>query len=144
MGAISLRTNLPVNIGRRAVVGDSLQDAVFAGKLDEVAIYSTALTAAQLRTHYNTGRCYKDAVLADGPAGYWRLGETSGTTAVEGMRGDHGTYTNGPTLNQAGALNGDTDPSVSFDGVDDYVDVPYDPASTRPTSPSRPGPNPRR
>jgi hypothetical protein len=125
VGALTLSTNLPVNVGRRPVVGDYLQDAVFAGKLDEVAIYGTAMTAAKIRSHYNAGRCYKDAILADSPVGYWRLAETSGTTAADGIAGRHGTYTNGPTLNQTGALNGDTNPAVSFDGVDDRVVVPY-------------------
>jgi hypothetical protein len=95
------------------------------GDIDDVAVYSSALTATKVRTHYNTGRCYKDAVLADNPAGYWRLGETAGTTAADGMRGRHGTYTGGPTLNQTGALNLDTNPAATFDGVNDYVTVPY-------------------
>jgi hypothetical protein len=91
VGAFTLRTDLPVNIGRRPVAG-SLQGTVFAGNLDEVAVYSTALTATKIRSHYTTGRCYQDAVLADSPVGYWRLGETSGTTAADGMGGRHGTY----------------------------------------------------
>jgi hypothetical protein len=78
-----------------------------------------------LRAHYNTGRCYKDEVLADAPAAYWRLGEASGTTAKEGIGGRHGTYTNGPTLAQTGAPTGDPDTAVRFDGVDDRVRVPY-------------------
>ena len=126
VGAFSLKTNLPVNIGRRPA--GSQQGTVFAGKLDEFAIYSTALTATKIRSHYTTGRCYKDAVLADNPVGYWRLGETAGTTAVDGVRGRHGVYTNGPTLNQAGALNGDANPATRFDGVDDRVVVPLETA----------------
>ena len=47
-----------------------------------------ALTATQVRTHYNTGRCYKDAVLTDTPVGYWRLGESSGTGMTNRCRQD--------------------------------------------------------
>ena len=124
-GAVTLKTNLPLNIGRRPVVGDPLQDAVFAGKLDEVAVYSTALTATQLRSHYNTGRCYKDAVLGDSPLGYWRLGESSGTTAGDGVAGRHGTYAGTPSLGQPGALNLNTNTAATFNGSTQYVRVPY-------------------
>lgn len=65
---------------------------------------------------------YSAEVLADSPVGYWRLGDSSGATAVDSSGNSHdGTYTNGPTLAQAGALVGDADTSVSFDGSDDYV-----------------------
>jgi len=49
----------------------------------------------------------------------WRLGETSGTAATDSAGSNNGTY-NGPALNQAGAQS-DGNPSVSFDGTDDYV-----------------------
>jgi Concanavalin A-like lectin/glucanases superfamily len=125
LGAFTIATNLPVNIGRRPVVGDSLQNTVFAGKLDEVAIYPAALTATKIRSHYNTGRCYKDAALSDNPAGYWRLGESSGTTAADGVAGRHGTYVGGPTLGQTGALNLNSNTAVAFNGTSQYVRVPY-------------------
>ena len=53
----------------------------WSGDLDEVAYYPAALTLTQVQAHYtngtNAGRPipYQDAVLADAPAGYWRLGE---------------------------------------------------------------------
>jgi hypothetical protein len=100
----------------------------FLGGIDDVALYSSVLSATQLRTHYNAGRCSKDGVLADNPLGYWRLGESSGTTAVDGVRGRHGTYAGAPTLGAAGALNGDADTSVTFNGSSQYVSVPYDSA----------------
>ena len=49
-------------------------------------------------------RCYGDAVLADNPVGYWRLDETTGTTAADSKGTRPGTYANGVTLGQAGAL----------------------------------------
>lgn len=64
---------------------------------------------------------YSDAVLALSPNRYYRLGETSGTTAVDAAGASNGTYTNSPTLNQTGPLNGDSDPAVLFDGTNDYV-----------------------
>lgn len=58
---------------------------------------------------------YRAAVLADGAVGYWRLGETSGTVAVDEIGAAHnGTYEGSPTLNSASLLAGDANPSVSF------------------------------
>lgn len=64
---------------------------------------------------------YQSAVLADSPYLYYRLGEDSGTTAVDTSGNNRtGAYTNGPTLGQSGAATvGDT--AVTFDGVNDYV-----------------------
>ena len=67
---------------------------------------------------------YADQVIADGPISYWRLGDTSGTTASDVAGANPGTYTGGVTLGQQGALTGDPDSAASFDGVNDYVLVP--------------------
>lgn len=65
---------------------------------------------------------YVSAVMADNPISYWRLGETSGTDAVDAAFARvNGVYTNGPTLNQTGLLIGDSDKAVSFDGSNDSV-----------------------
>ncbi len=47
-------------------------------------------------------RAYADEVIADSPAAYWKLDETSGTTASDSSgNGNHGTYGSGVTLNQS-------------------------------------------
>ncbi len=65
---------------------------------------------------------YATEIMALGPLSYWRLGEASGTVAVDETGANDGTYV-GPTQGAAGALAGDVDPAADFDGVDDYVDV---------------------
>jgi hypothetical protein len=68
---------------------------------------------------------YSNAVLGDGPAGYWRLGETSGSTAVDASGGDNGSFVNGPALGQTSLLPGDSsNRAVRFDGTNDHVRVP--------------------
>lgn len=58
-----------------------------------------------------------EEILADSPVGYWKLDETSGTTAADSSgNGHNGTYTNGPLLNQPGFTNGGADPAVDFSG----------------------------
>jgi hypothetical protein len=58
---------------------------------------------------------YRDTVLADGPAAYWRLGEASGaTTAVDVMGTADATYFGGYTLGVQGALVNDPDTSFAI------------------------------
>lgn len=51
---------------------------------------------------------YRNTVLSDNPVAYWRLGESSGTVAVDQMGLYDGTYIGSPTLGVAGAVVGDT------------------------------------
>lgn len=65
---------------------------------------------------------YSSVVLADTPAGYWRLGEASGTNAADSSGfGRDGTYTGTVTLGTAGAIAGDSDKAATFGGG--YVNI---------------------
>jgi Concanavalin A-like lectin/glucanases superfamily len=66
---------------------------------------------------------YPSLVIADGAVAYWRLGETSGTTANDSIGTAHGTISGGVTLNQPGAL-ADGDQAMAFNGVDGHVESP--------------------
>lgn len=89
----SILNNINLAIGSR-----NGQVSYFSGSIDEVAIYSAALTAPQITDHYNRGRA-KDATVNN----------INGTII--------GPVTTSPSaganLNQA----------LQFDGVDDYVSV---------------------
>ncbi|MGJ5890819.1 LamG-like jellyroll fold domain-containing protein [Streptomyces niveiscabiei] len=104
----------------------------FSGALDEVAFYPKALTAAEIRDHFRsrTGMVtgdsphYRGAVTADAPAGYWRLGETSGTQAhsqVAAVDGQ-GTYTN-TALGADGIFGTGENTAVTFNG-NGYAEIP--------------------
>ena len=79
----------------------------FNGSIDEVAIYPTALSGAQIRDHYTkSGRtlaippaptdAYGQVVYNDDPALYWRLNEASGSTAADvSPNMSNGTYQGG-------------------------------------------------
>ena len=70
---------------------------------------------------------YESEVLADGPAMYWRFGESAGTTAQDETANNRdGTYV-GCTLGQTGAVFGDADTAVDLDGIDDFVRGSYNP-----------------
>ncbi|HEV8608216.1 MAG TPA: right-handed parallel beta-helix repeat-containing protein, partial [Tepidisphaeraceae bacterium] len=71
------------------------------------------------------GSAYQNFVLADNPSVYYRLGETSGTTAFDATANHRdGAYANGATLGAPGAIRGSTDTAASFDGVNDHVQLP--------------------
>lgn len=72
---------------------------------------------------------YRDEIVADGPTGYWRFGETSGTVAAdETANAVRGTYQNGVVLGVPGALATDPNAAARFDGGNDKVTF-GDPAS---------------
>ena len=77
-------------------------------------------------TYTSQTAAYRDSVLADSPAAYWRLGEPSGTTAADASGNNRtGSYVGSPTLGVGGALVGDSNTAVSFNGSSQYVEVPY-------------------
>lgn len=68
---------------------------------------------------------YYQAVMADSPYAYWRLGEASGTTAVDSSgNGRDGTYTGTINYGIAGAVTSDTNTAISFGTSTSRVDIP--------------------
>jgi putative transposon-encoded protein len=68
---------------------------------------------------------YSSTILGEsGLVSYWRLGETSGTTATDSKGSNNGTYTSGYTLGADGLIVGDSDKGVTLNGSSGYVDVP--------------------
>jgi hypothetical protein len=57
------------------------------------------------------------------PYGWWRLGESSGTTAGDSIGTNNGTYNNSPTLAVAGAIAGSSNTAVTFNGTNQDVTV---------------------
>lgn len=100
----------------------------FNGVIDDVAIYPTELTRAQIQAHYsNSGRevagpkkpadAYGAAVYSAEPELYWRLNEADGSTAADASQaGVPGTYVSGITLGKAGALKDVSDGAAEFNG----------------------------
>ncbi len=68
-----------------------------------------------------TSSFYRDAVLQDGPVGYWRLSDSSGP-AVDVAAGRSGTYENGTQRGVPGR-SADGDTAAGFDGINDSVRV---------------------
>jgi hypothetical protein len=76
-----------------------------------------------------SGSRIQDEIMADVPAFYYRLGETSGTVATDASgNARHGTYVNTPTLGVTGLVVGDTDKAATFSRASqEYVQTTYSP-----------------
>jgi len=66
---------------------------------------------------------YVDVVDDLDPTGYWRMGESEGTTATDRAGSNHGTYGGDTTLGVTGALAGDSDTAVDFGGINSAIDI---------------------
>src|SRR5690349_19830117 len=68
---------------------------------------------------------YIAAGRSDGPVGYWRMGETTGTImADQSSHGNNGVYQGGFTLGQPAAIAGEGDTAVAFDDKSGAASVP--------------------
>lgn len=93
----------------------------FQGTIDDTAVYPTVLSPNQVVNHYQTAGytanvqaapadTYGAGVFGAGPDLYWRLGESSGSTAADSsLYAQHpATYGNGVQLGQPGVVSGNT------------------------------------
>lgn len=78
----------------------STASAYFNGLADEVAVFSSALTASNISDIYNSGEPTDISSLS--PVGWWRMGDDdsgTGTTVTDqGSGGNNATLVNGPTF----------------------------------------------
>jgi hypothetical protein len=101
-------TTEPLLIGRHSKysVDNTLY---FNGLIDEVRIYNRALSEEEIRYLYNRGA----------PIAHWKFDEGKGNIAYDSSgNGNNGTLVNDPTW-----VQGKFGSALSFDGVDDYVNV---------------------
>ena len=100
----------------------------FDGLIDEVRIYNRALSANEIARLYRIGlgstANRTSTSLDKGLVGHWTFDGadigSSGTIAKDRSgNNNNGTLTNGPTR-----IEGKIGQALSFDGVDDYVEIP--------------------
>ena len=97
------------------MLGKKTTGYTFNGVIDEVRIYSRALSAEEILAHYPEGE-------RANPVGSWHFDEGSGTTAVDSSENrNDGTLINGPAW-----IDGRVGKGLSFGGTDDYVDCGND------------------
>ena len=81
------------------------------------------LVGKEVETLWDILAPYPSAVLALSPIAYWRLGEPSGTTAVDKQGAHDGAY-EGATPGAAGLLANDGDTAGTWDATGEQVAVP--------------------
>jgi RHS repeat-associated protein len=113
----------------------------FAGTLDEVAVYASALTAGRVSAHFTAGAGYRTAVLADSPAAYYRLDDGSpgpaaapSTLADASGHGASASWSGGVVFGSPGLVGGLGGASVGVGGGSTYVQVPSQVFGAYPTS----------
>jgi PKD repeat protein len=80
----------------------------------------TAVSNRALAVDASGSGSYAARVLGtNGLVSYWRMDDLSGTTLTDAFGNSNATTVGAPTLGAAGAISGDSDPAVSFDGLDD-------------------------
>ncbi|HEY8300992.1 MAG TPA: N,N-dimethylformamidase beta subunit family domain-containing protein [Jatrophihabitans sp.] len=114
----------------------------FAGRIDEVAVYTAALSGDDVSNDYSAGTngiapdsvppvSYRDLVMGESSLlAYWRLDDSAGKVATDLKGGFSGQYVNNPTLGAPGALAADPDTCVAFNGTNNKVSLPALPAVT--------------
>ena len=103
-----------------SVILGKYETARLDGSMDEVRIYNRALSAEEVRYHYNRG----------GPVAHWKFDEGSGSTAYDSTENNNDGTLYGEmatsTSPNSGWTTGKHGSALSFDGVDDYVDLGND------------------
>ena len=89
----------------------------YDGSVDEVRIYNRALSAEEIRYHYNRGK----------PVGHWKLDEGSGSTTYDSTENNSDGTLYGEmatsTASDSGWAAGKYGSALAFDGTDDYVSI---------------------
>ena len=106
----------PFNIGAG---GDTGTAYFFKGDIDDLALWSRALSASEVSDVHANGIPKGPSTLTNGLAGYWPLDDGSGTTAANSAGGEDAQLYNGVEW----VDDPDRGSVLSFDGVDGYADA---------------------
>jgi len=83
-----------------------------------------AQAKVQIKQTYPRTALYAQTIISDFPIGYWRLGESSGNPQDSSGNNNHVTTVAGtPTYGVAGAIAGDGNTAIAFNGTTDYFSV---------------------
>ncbi len=110
-------------------MGGNFTYPYFPGILDEVRFYNRALTAAEIKSLYDRGAPDKgntsalqsagNGRLESGLAGYWKLDETTGSSAADAStNANTGTLSN---MENGDWIAGQIGNGLDFDGTNEYV-----------------------
>ncbi|MFJ8232825.1 LamG-like jellyroll fold domain-containing protein [Streptomyces sp. NPDC094448] len=128
----------------RTAVGRMTQVTLPSGRTHSTAVYDSGTGRLTSSTdedggvwkisdeqYANGSAAYQDAVMRQAPAGYWRLGERTGSQAVSiAGTGMDGSYGRNVGLGAPGVFADGDNSAADFDGTGAVVSVPTDPLET--------------
>ncbi len=112
-------TNQPFVIGARG--GDISPGAYFIGRIDEAEVFSRALSGAEVSAIFNAGSAGKCRTCTQPPPDMvtWWPGDGNAND-IQGP-----TFENASLMNHTNYAPGMVGQAFSFDGADDYLEVPH-------------------
>jgi Concanavalin A-like lectin/glucanases superfamily len=122
----SHRTVADVSADADPATGASVYDSTrYQGQSGWFTVGGTSLSSPLVAAAYAlaANADYRSAVLGSSPIGYWRVDDTSGTTAVPAAGSVAGSYVSSPALGAPGLLVGDKDSAVGLNGGGQYLDL---------------------
>ena len=106
--------------GNDTIDGGTGNDVITGGTGDDV-IYGGAGVDGNGGNAGESGS-YNQLVMDNGPIGYWRLGDSSTSSAADSSgNGNNGSYIGSVDLGITSAIENDSDTAANFDGGDEYV-----------------------
>jgi hypothetical protein len=116
-GAIVYGTTNALSIGGTTGSGRN----GFAGTIDEVAVYGSALSTAQIQSHWNAAAAevtdpYAAAIMTDAPKAYYRLDESGPAMYDATTNRLNGSYGSAITKRVPSLVQVEGDPAASFPG----------------------------
>ena len=122
----TMKTNQPMRIG------DDYTNDYFSGSLDEVRVYNRVLSATEAKQLYNTTAGAKINAPVAGPnltsglVGWWTFDGNNMLSNVKDSSGQgNNGFMSGFTSTSSAVVAGKVGQGLKFDGVDDYVSIPY-------------------
>lgn len=97
----------------RALASNAYAEAAAAAVTDGNPAFAWGPAAHPLVWSFGQWSGYREYLMSLNPIAYWRLGEASGTVAVDEVGANNGTYVGSPTLGAAGALSGDPNTAMN-------------------------------
>ncbi len=113
---------IPTNSGTMQIGGCNFTERYFQGKLDEVRIWNDVRTETEIRQ--NMYRELPNPTGETNLAAYYKLNETSGTTADDAKGSNNGTLNNmdNSDWQTSPAMFGPRN-AIDFDGDNDYISI---------------------
>ena len=117
-GMIAANAAVDVSIGNQPV---GAGNQPFDGMMDDIRIYSTALSPQQVKMSYQPQSAPISSCVYPDLIAHWKLNETSGSTASDVTGSHSGNLINFPA--DPWISNGKVNGALDFDGTDDRLDA---------------------